>query len=155
MSHEEMQLCWDQHLINCWRRFEPLWMPIVRWEEQTGQKIYQLERPLKRVPAIGHPRNIGVRVFVAEMLPKISDRLWNQGPERDGALIEKLQGSKYDTLERRMPNQSQRDMANLGRKIKNASARLQADRVVSQIRQKDGDWGTTKSNPNRRKLRLR
>lgn len=95
MTKEEMQLIWDKALVEGWRRDFLIAAVLYRFEEQVGKKVFDCD--LLRVPPLGMPFKISVRVFAAERLEKISKRLWDQPVERDDALINKLQTSKYTT----------------------------------------------------------
>jgi len=63
----------------------------------TGKKVFDMDPPLLRIPKTGFPWKVGIRVFVASHLSKISKRLFEQSPEKDVALLHKLKDSKYDT----------------------------------------------------------
>lgn len=153
MTHADLQELWDTVLVETWRRFGTIHDALDVWEGQTGQKLWDLEPRLLRTPRQGMPWKIGMRVFVAQHLPKISDRLWSQPPERDAALIAKLQTSSYNTSATALRTDDTRDLQNASRATKIAESRLVADRVLWQLRQKDGDGTTVKANVPRRRLR--
>lgn len=96
----DMQRAWDTSVITAWREDGTIWNAIFKWEELTGKRFSDHLQELRRAPRSGLPWKMRVRVFVAEYLPKISNRLWDQSPARDEPLINKLQTSSYTTVER-------------------------------------------------------
>ena len=90
---------WDAALINTWRRAGSVQDAIVLFKAIGGKRTDECDQPLKRFPLHGFPWSTGIRVFVASYLPKISDRLWNQTPDKDILLLRKLETSSYDTAE--------------------------------------------------------
>jgi len=63
----------------------------------TGKKTSEIDPPLLRLPNAGTPWKLPVRAYTAAYLEKISNRLWEQPPEKDVLLLRKLQTSKYTT----------------------------------------------------------
>lgn len=53
--------------------------------------------PVETLASCNYPWKIGIRVFVANNLSKISKRLWEQTPDKDILLLRKLETSSYDT----------------------------------------------------------
>ena len=88
---------WDACLIRTWRKAGNVWDVMELFHKVTGKKVEEVYPPLLRTPAFGFPWKVGVRVFVASHLSKISKRLWDQPPEKDVAMLHKLKDSKYDT----------------------------------------------------------
>jgi hypothetical protein len=88
---------WDACLIKTWRKADTVTGIFVLFKSVTGKRVDECDPPLIRVPPLKFPWNVGVRVFVADYLSKISERLWNQPPEKDVLLLRKLKDSKYDT----------------------------------------------------------
>jgi hypothetical protein len=88
---------WDACLIRTWRKAGTVWDVLDMFESITKKKAAEFEPKLLRFPREGFPWKIGVRIFVAQHLSKISARLWEQPPEKDVALLQKLKNSKYDT----------------------------------------------------------
>jgi hypothetical protein len=88
---------WDACLIRTWRRAGTVLDVVSIFHSITGEKIHEMNPPLLRIPKIGFPWRVGVRVFTASHLSKISKRLFEQSPEKDVALLHKLKDSKYDT----------------------------------------------------------
>ena len=105
-----LQEYWDACLIRSWRRQLCLLDAMSMFLSLTGKRIDECE--LLRVPAINTPWKTGVRVFTAYHLPKINDRLWEQEPEKDLALLRKLQKSKYNTEKTQYRTNADRDLRN-------------------------------------------
>jgi len=94
-TQEELQRIWDTCLLQYWRSAGKIFDAIEEFNKQTGKNI--TECSLLRIPPLGYPWQVSMRVFVAERLEKIGNRMWDMSQERDKALIDKLQTSKYDT----------------------------------------------------------
>lgn len=88
---------WDACLIRTWRKAGSVWDVMAMFYSITGKKVFDMDPPLLRTPALGFPWRVGIRVFVSSHLSKISKRLFEQSPEKDVALLHKLKDSKYDT----------------------------------------------------------
>jgi hypothetical protein len=88
---------WDAALIKTWRNAGTLFDAMVLFTALSGKKLEDIDPPLKRVPPVPYPWKIGIRVFVANHLSKISKRLWDQAPDKDILLLRKLEASPYDT----------------------------------------------------------
>ena len=88
---------WDACLIRTWRKAGTVLDAVMSFQSITNKKLEEFDPPLLRTPKIGFPWKIGMRVFVANHLSKISKRLWEQPVEKDIALLNKLKESKYDT----------------------------------------------------------
>jgi hypothetical protein len=88
---------WDAALISTWRRAGTLQDAMILFQAIAGKKTDECEPPLKRLPIGFYPWKIGIRVFVANHLSKISKRLWEQTPDKDILLLRKLETSSYDT----------------------------------------------------------
>ena len=88
---------WDASLIRTWRQNGNVWDALSMFTSITNTKLEEYDPPLLRIPPSGFPWKVGVKVFVADRLSKISKRLWDQPPEKDVALLRKLKESKYDT----------------------------------------------------------
>lgn len=95
MNIQELQLAWDTLLIQSWRKAWTVGMLIESFEKQYNVQITDCE--ILRKPIGFIPYQMGVRVFIANRLEKIGNRMWDQPVERDADLIEKLQTSKYTT----------------------------------------------------------
>jgi len=95
MNKDSHQKNWDAALIKTWRTDATLFDTIKLFSALCGERV-PLEG-LLRLPRKGFPWSIRVRIFVANHLSKISNRLWEQDPLKDILLLRKLQTSKYDT----------------------------------------------------------
>ena len=88
---------WDAAVISTWRRAGSVMDAMVLFKAIAGKQTDQCDPPLKRIPPPHYPWKIGMRVFVANCLSKISKRLWEQTPDKDILLLRKLETSSYDT----------------------------------------------------------
>lgn len=88
---------WDACLIKTWRNNGKISDAMAMFKSITGKYPYAYEEPLLRTPLRAVPWGLYVRPFVAAHLEKISKRLWEQTPDKDVALLRKLQASKYTT----------------------------------------------------------
>jgi hypothetical protein len=145
MNQADMQLTWDRALIDAWRKAKPVWVAMVTWEEATGKRFYDHDKDMKRVPNYGFPRGIGTRVFVANFLPKVSERLWNQKPEVDEALIAKLQTTNYDTVKNAVATKNDRELVHQGRKTRRSMAKVALGAKIYSERNHNTDWNVTKA----------
>lgn len=93
-THQEY---WDACLIKSWRNHGNLLDAIMMFKSITGEMMYEVTPPLLRTPPEGTPWKLPARAYMAQRLEKISDRLWDQPPEKDVALLKKLQTSSYTT----------------------------------------------------------
>jgi len=88
---------WDACLIRTWRQSGSVLDAMMMFKSITKIQMEDVEPKLLRIPKDGFPWKTGVKVFIASHLSKISNRLWDQPPEKDVALLKKLKDSKYDT----------------------------------------------------------
>ena len=88
---------WDAAVISTWRRAGSVQDAVLLFRDLSGKQLTDCDPPLKRIPKMGYPWKIGIRVFVANHLSKISKRLWEQTPDKDILLLRKLETSSYDT----------------------------------------------------------
>jgi hypothetical protein len=88
---------WDAALIKTWRLAGSIGDVYALFHAIAGKRTDACDPPLKRMPPKNIPWKVGVRVFVANHLSKISKRLWDQPPEKDILLLRKLETSAYDT----------------------------------------------------------
>ena len=132
---------WDACLIRTWRQSGSLLDAMMMFHSITKIRMEDVEPKLLRTPRDGFPWKIGIRVFVAEHLSKISARLWDQPPEKDVALLQKLKDSKYDTEKDTIQD---RDFKNeINKTTKNRRKMELLSKNISE-RNKDTDWGTMK-----------
>jgi hypothetical protein len=88
---------WDAAVIRTWRRSGSVQDAILLFRDLSGKQTADCDPPLKRLPPNGFLWKVGIRVFVANHLSKISKRLWEQTPDKDILLLRKLETSSYDT----------------------------------------------------------
>jgi len=106
---------WDACLIRTWRKSGTLIDATSMFHSITGKKLH--EAGILRIPRDSLSWKIGVRVFMANFLPKISDRLWNQPPEKDVELLRKLSKSKYNTEKVAFRTKHDKDLSNARRQM--------------------------------------
>ena len=132
---------WDACLISTWRKAGSVWDVMVMFTGITGKKVDEVEPPLLRTPRSGFPWRCGVRVFVAAHLSKISKRLWEQPPEKDVALLRKLQESTYDTEKDGKPDNSLNSQRG---QIERHKVKIEYSSRVVAGRNHATDWNVTK-----------
>lgn len=88
---------WDACLIRAWRNLNAIWQLNRMFHSITGKWPEEMEPRLRRTPTKWLPNKMQVRYYTAHYLPKINERLLNQEPDKDVALLRKLQESNYDT----------------------------------------------------------
>jgi hypothetical protein len=137
-----LQEYWDACLIRSWRRQLCLLDAMSMFLSLTGKRIDECE--LLRVPAINTPWKTGVRVFTAYYLPKINDRLWEQAPEKDLALLRKLQKSKYSTEKTQYRTNADRDLASAQAKNRRNKQVAELSLTKAIDRNAATDWNVTK-----------
>ena len=133
---------WDACLIRTWRQSGSVLDAMIMFKSITKINIEDTEPKLLRIPRNGFPWKIGIKVFVAEHLSKISARLWDQPPEKDVALLKKLKDSKYDTEKDTILDTA------FKKEIRNTSKNKKQMELLSKNiseRNKDTDWGTMKT----------
>jgi hypothetical protein len=137
-----LQEYWDACLIRAWRRQLNLMDAMSMFLSLTGKRID--ECGLLRVPSDNIPWNVGARVFTAYYLPKINDRLWDQKPEKDLALLRKLQKSKYNTEKTQYRTNADRDLAN--EQARNRRNKQVVELSLNEARNRNAatDWNVTK-----------
>ena len=91
---------WDAALIKTWRTNANVGDALKLFAELSGKYAVDCDPPLKRIPSIGFPWHVGVRVFAAAHLPKINTWMWDHNADRDIDLLRKLEGSNYDCLKK-------------------------------------------------------
>ena len=101
-------------------------------------------RTILRTPKKFFPAHTGIRIFVAEYLPKISERLFNQSPEKDVDLLRKLSKSKYDTEEKAYTTYSdQEHKSEINRERRNAQ-KVSFGFNMAVNRNQDTNWNVVK-----------
>lgn len=138
------QRTWDECLISAWRSDGVLFCAINEWQRITGLSFEEHLQDLRRAPPWGYPWKSRSRVFVAQFLDKISNRLWNQPPERDAALIDKLQTSTYTSL-RGPESEGMRELRKEQRALRKNREKIALNVHIYGERNSRTDWGVTKS----------
>jgi hypothetical protein len=143
---------WDACLIKTWRNDGNLLDAFQMFTSVTGNRTDEIDPPLLRLPSAGVPWKLPARAYMAAYLEKISNRLWEQPPEKDVLLLKKLQTSKYTTTTQNTNNDlelaAERQAHNSNRKRNAMSALNKSNRNQAT------DWGVTKG-PSRVKMKRR
>ena len=139
MTNEEAQKFWDACLIRCWRDCKTIRSCYLMFHHATGFKTEDFD--LLRT-TLTMPWDVPVRVFMAQRLPKIGDRLFARGKEHDLALLRSLQGSKYTTSTNNLRPDSERDAARRATRKDQAFLRLNTHKYGN--RNHDTDWSVVK-----------
>jgi hypothetical protein len=143
---------WDACLIKTWRNDGKLLDAFQMFRSVTGKRTDEIDPPLLRLPSAGVPWKLPARAYMAAYLEKISNRLWEQSPEKDVLLLKKLQTSKYTTTTQNTNNDlelaAERQAHNSNRKRNAMSALNKSNRNQAT------DWGVTKG-PSRVKMKRR
>ena len=133
---------WDAALIKTWRLAGSIGDVYALFKAISGKRTDECDPPLKRMPHPGIPWKVGVRVFVANNLSKISARLWDQPPEKDILLLRKLETSSYDTEKEKM--HIDKDLAREQKMFKQNRERRTLTTTRIAERNKATDWNVTK-----------
>ena len=133
---------WDAALIKTWRLAGCIGDVYALFKAISGKRTDECDPPLKRMPPSNIPWKVGVRVFVANHLSKISNRLWDQPPEKDILLLRKLETSAYDTEKEKMRTDSALDAEK--RQIKNNRERRSLTTSRISNRNQATDWNVVK-----------
>ena len=136
------QKCWDAALIKIWRTSGNLFDAMSLFTALTSKHTDQCEPPLKRLPRQGMPRKVGVRTFMAAYLPKISERLWQQDPDKDVLLLRKLETSSYDTASVNL--NADHELVNAQRRVKQDHLRINFNTDSYTSRNSKTDWNVVK-----------
>jgi hypothetical protein len=133
---------WDAALIKTWRLAGSIGDVYALFKAISGKRTDECDPPLKRMPHPGIPWKVGVRVFVANNLSKISARLWDQPPEKDILLLRKLETSSYDTEKEKM--HIDKELAGEQKMFKQNRERRTLTTTRISDRNKSTDWNVTK-----------
>jgi hypothetical protein len=136
------QKFWDAALIKTWRTNSTILDAFLLFKALSNKRTYECDPPLKRLPPLGMPYKIHVRVFVHDRLPKINDRLWKQTPDKDVLLLRKLETSSYDTLRTAYNRDTSIDTAS--EDIKRNKSIITANDSFYKNRNSATDWKTVK-----------
>ena len=141
---------WDACLIKTWRNDGKLLDAFQMFRSVTGKRTDEIDPPLLRLPSANAPWKLPARAYMAAYLEKISNRLWEQPPEKDVLLLKKLQTSKYTTTTQNTNADSELGAeirAHKSNKKRNAMSALEAS-----YRNQATNWGVTKG-PSRIKMK--
>ena len=133
---------WDACLIKTWRNDGKLIDAYQMFKSITGETVYDRETPLLRSPRSYVPNKLPVRAYMAQHLEKISNRLWDQPPEKDVLLLKKLQTSKYTTSDTQ--TNVDKELTNARNRHINDKKRLAMFSLQRSVRNQATDWGVTK-----------
>ena len=133
---------WDACVIRTWRKAGNVMDVFQMFESITNLKAMEIEPKLLRLPPPGYPWKIGIRVFVANHLSKISKRLWEQAPELDVVMLRKLASSIYDTEKEGMKSDS--SLQNEKNKIRKNTIRNEFSARIVAARNSRTDWNVHK-----------
>ena len=131
---------WDACLIKTWRNMGSVGDVLHMFAGITQKRNDQVTL-LRNIPT-NIPWKVPLRAFVAERLPKISERLWNQTPEKDVALLRKLQTSPYDTATTNLTPDNERLAER--RKTKKNQSIIDWNLTNALKRNQATDWNVTK-----------
>lgn len=132
---------WDAALIKTWRLAGNYVDALRLFKALSGKRTDECDPPIKRIPKQFFPYGVGIRVYVAEFLPKISTRLWEQPPEKDILLLRKLETSPYDSLQTKMYDA---EMDSLHKAASDLRKRVGMSTLEVSNRNQATDWGVTK-----------
>lgn len=133
---------WDAALIKTWRLAGSIGDVYLLFSSLAGKRTDACDPPLKRMPPKHIPWGVGVRVFVAEHLSKISNRLWDQPPEKDILLLRKLETSSYDAETEKIHRDSELEAQK--RMVRENRERRSLITTNISNRNRSTDWGVTK-----------
>jgi hypothetical protein len=132
---------WDAALIKTWRLAGTYQDALLLFKALSGKRTDECDPPIKRIPKSFFPYNVGIRVYIAEHLPKISDRLWNQTQDKDILLLRKLETSPYDSLQTKMYDS---DQSKLRYEVETSRKKIAMESLSKSIRNQATDWNVTK-----------
>jgi len=133
---------WDACIIRTWRKAGNVMDAFQMFTSITNLNAMEIQPKLLRLPYAGYPWKIGIRVFVANHLSKISKRLWEQPAEKDVLLLRKLVSSTYDTEKEGMKSDS--SLQNEKNKIRRSTIRNEFNARVVAARNSGTDWNVHK-----------
>ena len=146
---------WDACLIKTWRQHGSFVDAANMFRSITGidlLKDYET-RTILRTPKKFFPAHTGIRIFVAQYLPKISERLFAQPPEKDVLLLRKLSTSKYDVEDKAYTTYAEQELANENRKLRRNRLKVGMSTLSVLNRNSSTDWNTVKGAAKIRKAR--
>jgi hypothetical protein len=149
MIDKTVQEVWDAALIAEWRLDADIFYCRSKFHVETG--AYP-DETLLRMPHPGSPWAMRVRLFVAQHLPLISARLWDQPPARDAAMLAKLATSKY-TTHKPMRTDADREMDRERKADKKAHEVVKLTRHIIGLQKNATDWNVVGANTKHRRMR--
>jgi len=137
---------WDACVIKTWRQHGSFLDAVLMFRSITGIDLMTEEgrRPVLRTPKQFFPAHSGIRIFVAQFLPKISERLFNQPPEKDVLLLRKLSTSTYDVEDKAYMTASDHEHKNVNHKLRRNRLRMGMDTIAVNNRNQATDWNVVK-----------
>ena len=91
-----------------------------------------------------NPRNVGVKLFVAQRLPKIGTWLFEKPRDRDVELLKKLSASNYDVLKKPIKSSYDTELGSERSRLISAQKRAAMSALACSNRNYDTDWNVTK-----------
>ena len=141
---------WDAAMIKTWRNAGSLLDAMILFKAISGKQADQCDPPLRRMPPLNFPWKVGVRVFVAKSLSKISKRLWEQTPDKDILLLRKLETSTYDTEKDEIRD---RELDNERGQYTRNKKKVAMSMLEHSNRNQATDWGVNKGPSNIKRRR--
>ena len=137
---------WDACLIKTWRQYGSFLDAVNMFRSITGIDLLKDYEPrtILRTPKKFLPAHVGIRIFVARYLPKISDRLFDQPPEKDVLLLRKLSTSKYDVEDKAYLTYAEQEHSNEIQKLKRNRLKVGMSTLSVVNRNSATDWNTVK-----------
>jgi len=136
---------WDACLIKTWRNAETVLDAMSMFSSITGKRTDEIDPPLLRLPKVGYKYKLPMRIFMANHLEKISNRLFHQTPDKDVLLLRKLKDSKYTTSENTtLPTDKELVNATAQYKRDNARTKIIRQKLSFSSRTRDTNWNITK-----------
>ena len=132
---------WDAAVIKTWRNAGSVLDAMILFKALSGKQASDCDPPLKRTPPVPYPWKLGIRVFVANHLSKISNRLWEQTPDKDILLLRKLETSSYDT-EKDVIRDKELEVERFRQGVNDKRIAMSA--LEHSNRNQKTDWGVTK-----------
>jgi hypothetical protein len=145
---------WDACLIRAWRNHGTYLDAVVMFKSITGIDLMTEggHRAVLRTPRRFFPAKTSMRIFVAQFLPKISDRLFDQLPEKDVLLLRKLATSTYDSEDRAYTTAADHEHTTEQGRVRKNRLRMGRGTQLVTSRNSATDWNVTKG---KAKVRVR
>ncbi len=137
---------WDACVIKTWRQHGSFLDAVNMFKSITGIDLMTEEgrRSVLRTPRQFFPAHSGIRLFVAQFLPKISERLFDQPPEKDVLLLRKLATSKYDVEDKAYLTASDTEHKNINNQLKRNRLKIGMSTQSVTNRNHNTDWNVVK-----------